>query len=238
MKHLARERGTTLLESLVGMAMFAIISSGLFALFAGTCRNFSYTTKSSGLQTDISAALNVFLDDVSLTGFSGYTATAYNPSGGTTATGADGTDTRAVIPPGTALPSITMNGGANGNPPDSIQFIADIASPGALGPDGRPDRVTYQVTSGNLTRTIELGDNAGGYTGGTTSDSLAAKVTGFQIRAYKQDHTTITSNSESCYIGATVYTVDSTVKGGIPLGRNLSGEATLRNFLSLGSCAS
>jgi len=220
--------------------MFAIISSGLFALFAGTSRNFSYTTKTAGLQTDLAGALNVFLDDVSLTGFAGYTATAYATTYNGTITAAhmaDGTVLRSVMDPTTAIPSVTLNGGTNGNPPDSIQFVADISSTlSGHGPDGYPDRVTYQVTSGNLTRTIELGDNAGGYTGGTTSDTIAGKVTGFQLRLLNESHTTAASVALTCYIQATIYTADSTVRGGIPLAKNLSGEATLRNFQTLSSC--
>src|SRR5882724_4988348 len=159
MRRIILQTGTTLLETLVAMAFFAIVSSALFMLFAGTSRQFSYTTKTVGLQTDLAGALNIFLDDVSLTGFSGYTANAYTSLATANSTG--GSDTRTVLDPATALPSITLNFAANGNPPDSIQFIADISSSTGI-PDGSPDRVTYQVTGNDLTRTIELGDGGGG----------------------------------------------------------------------------
>ena len=163
-----------MLETLVVVAIFAVVSAALFSVFAATARNFSFSTKTVSLQVDLAASMNIFLDDVSLAGFAGYTSTAYNPSDPTGATwgwgtNADGTSDQAVIAPSSALVSVTLNGGTNGSPPDSIQFLGDIASPGSLSSDGRPDRITYQVTSGALTRTIELGDTSGGFTGGTTS---------------------------------------------------------------------
>jgi type II secretory pathway component PulJ len=231
------QRGTTLLETLVVTAIFAMLSGALFGLFASTARNFSYNTKTVGLQMDLAGALNVLLDDVSLAGFTGYTATQYDPSGTAQATNPDGTTDYGVIDPATALSSITLNGGTNGNPPDSIQFLADIASPSGISPDGRTDRITYQVTSGSLTRTIGLGDSSGGFTAGTSTDTLAANVTGFQVRLFDKAHAPLPSNFQNaCYVGATVYTADPNVRGGIPLAKSLSGETALRNFLSLTSC--
>jgi type II secretory pathway component PulJ len=232
------QRGFSMVENLVMTVLFAMISTALFSVFAAGTRNFSYGTKTVSLQTDLVGALNIFLDDVALTGFSGYTATSYNPSGMTLGTNPDGTTSLDVITPGTAL-AVTLNGGTNGDPPDSIQFLGDIASPSGISPDGRTDRITYQVSSGSLTRAIETGDTSGGFTGGTTTDTVAANVTGFQLRLFDKAHVNpLTANFQNtCYVAVTVYTADSNVKGGIPLAKSLSGETALRNFMSLSSCA-
>jgi len=238
MSILHSQRGFSMVENLVMTVLFALISTAVFSVFAAGTRNFSYGTRTVSLQTDLAGALNIFLDDVALTGFSGYTATSYNPSGMTLGTNPDGTTSLDVIAPGTALASVTLNGGTNGNPPDSIQFLGDIASPSGISPDGRTDRITYQVSSGSLTRTIEAGDTSGGFTAGTTTDSVAANVTGVQLRLFDKTHTSLTANFQNtCYVAATVYTADANVKGGIPLAKSLSGETALRNFMSLSSCA-
>src|SRR2546421_8260979 len=67
------ERGTTMLETLVVAVIFMTVSSVVFSMFVATARNFSYSTKTVTLQTDLAGGLNVFLDDVSLAGVAGYT---------------------------------------------------------------------------------------------------------------------------------------------------------------------
>lgn len=95
------ERGLSSIEAMIVLIIFGIVSTASFALFGSGIRVFARESVVTGLQNDVVAAQNAFLDEMLIAGFS-----------------PDGVATNA-----TALPEVSTSGSL-----DSVQFIADIDS--------------------------------------------------------------------------------------------------------------
>jgi hypothetical protein len=132
-----------------------------------------------------------------------------------------------------AFTSVTL---AAGTSSASITFEGDVNSDGFL------DRLTYDVASGVLRRTIDLGTAPGTFTSGgaPSTTPLMINVTstspdpaGFQVTFLDATRTAITSNFQNArYAQVTLTVRDTTVKNAASLARSLVGETTLRNFTS------
>ena len=104
------------------------------------------------------------------------------------------------------------------------------------------DQLTYDVASGVLRRTIDLGTASGTFTSGgapsttplmTNLTSTSPDPAGFQIMFLDASRTVITSNFQNArYAQVTLTVRDTTVKSATSLARSLVGETTLRNFTS------
>jgi len=135
--------------------------------------------------------------------------------------------------PSFAFTSVTL---AAGTTSASITFEGDVNS------DGNLDRLTYDVASGVLRRTIDLGTASGTFTSsGTPSTtplmtnltSTSPDPAGFQIVFLDATRTAITTNFQNArYAQVTLTVRDTTVKSRTSLARSLVGETTLRNFTS------
>ncbi len=132
-----------------------------------------------------------------------------------------------------AFTSVTL---AAGTTSASVTFEGDVNS------DGFVDQVTYDVASGVLRRTIDLGTASGTFTSGgaPSTTPLMANLTstspdpaGFQVTFLDATRTVITSNLQNArYAQVTLTVRDTTVKSATSLARSLVGETTLRNFRS------
>jgi prepilin-type N-terminal cleavage/methylation domain-containing protein len=132
-----------------------------------------------------------------------------------------------------AFTSVTL---AAGTTSASVTFEGDVNS------DGFVDQVTYDVASGVLRRTMDLGTASGTFTSGgaPSTTPLMANLTstspdpaGFQLTFLDATRTVITSNLQNArYAQVTLTVRDTTVKSATSLARSLVGETTLRNFTS------
>jgi hypothetical protein len=132
-----------------------------------------------------------------------------------------------------AFTSVTL---AAGTTSASITFEGDVNS------DGLVDQLTYDVASGVLRRTMDLGTASGTFASGgapsttplmTNLTSTSPDPAGFQIVFLNSARTVITSNFQNArYAQVTLTVRDTTVKSRTPLVRSLVGETTLRNFTS------
>jgi Tfp pilus assembly protein PilW len=135
--------------------------------------------------------------------------------------------------PSLAFTSVTL---AAGTTSASITFEGDVNS------DGLVDQLTYDVASGVLRRTMDLGTASGTFASGgapsttplmTNLTSTSPDPAGFQIVFLNSARTAITSNFQNArYAQVTLTVRDTTVKSRTPLVRSLVGETTLRNFTS------
>ena len=98
------DTGLTLVELLVAMTIIGIVLGITTTLFATTTRVFARETLAVELQGDLAGAKNVFLDDVSIAG--------YSPDGD-------------VDDPSDVFPTVSLATNA-----DSVSFIGDINSDG------------------------------------------------------------------------------------------------------------
>jgi hypothetical protein len=135
--------------------------------------------------------------------------------------------------PSLAFTSVTL---AAGTTSAAITFEGDVNS------DGNLDRLTYDVASGVLRRTLDLGMVSGTFTsaGAPSTTPLMTNLTstspdpaGFQIVFFDATRAAITSNFQNArYAQVTLSVRDTTVKSRTSLARSLVGETTLRNFTS------
>jgi prepilin-type N-terminal cleavage/methylation domain-containing protein len=207
-KRLPRHAGVSLIELLVVVVILSVVSATLFTIFAAGTQSFSYGTKTANLQTDLSGALHVVLDDLSVAGY--------------LRTGPTFAFTSVTLAAGTSSASITLEGDVNS--------------------DGFLDRLTYDVASGVLRRTIDLGTAPGTFTSGGAPSTTPLMINltstspdpaGFQVTFLDATRTAITSNFQNArYAQVTLTVRDTTVKNAASLARSLVGETTLRNFTS------
>jgi prepilin-type N-terminal cleavage/methylation domain-containing protein len=132
-----------------------------------------------------------------------------------------------------AFTSVTL---AAGTTSASITFEGDVNS------DGFVDQLTYDVASGMLRRTIDLGTASGAFTSGGSPSTTPLMINltstspdpaGFQVTFLDTTRTAITSNFQNArYAQVTLTVRDTTVKSGTSLSKSLVGETTLRNFTS------
>jgi hypothetical protein len=210
----ADESGASLLELLVVQAVFAVVSSALFMVFATGTVMFSYGTKAATAQSDLAGSLSIVLDDVSAAGCSPDGALASSPCapGGGLASSA-------------ALQALPAKSGCLSSS-DTFAVIGDVA------PLGDSNLVSYTLdSSNNLLRTVQRW-NGTAWTAASTGPSIvAANVSCFQVLVLDASDTEISSQLQNArYVETILTTTDNGVKGGIPLAKSLFGKVALRNF--------
>ena len=198
--------GVTLIELLVVSAIFALLSSVIFATYVSTTKYFSYATRSASQQADLGGAMNAILEDISDAG--------WVPDGAVTGL------------PASALPTLPSGTGCFSTS-DSFTFIGDVA------PLGDSNRVTYQVDASNdLTRSLQTWSGGAWTPGSPQPVAVAANVSCFKVAVEDSIQTPISTNLQNArYVVISLATTDSHVKGGAPLGKQLSGTVALRNFI-------
>lgn len=212
---MSRSRGFMLVESLVGMFVFAVVLALSTSLFAFGTRVFSRETSGATLQQDLIGAKNLLLDDLSIAGYRPDDLVASAAGAFTVLDSADVFDEVAL---GSSL--------------DSLDFRGDVDS------DGSTNRICYRVLGGSLRRALKSDDSTLCSTvwSDPSDDEEEVLLTGVQTfdlafldssRAMVAEADVEDGGPRSRYVQVTL-TVQGNVKGG-SVSRTARGETAIRN---------
>jgi type II secretory pathway pseudopilin PulG len=206
------ERGFSIVESLVVTLLVAGVLALGSSLFAGATRTFSRETTRVFLQQDVTAAVNMVLDDLSVAGHRPDDLLA-------SAAGA-----YAVLPTSEIFESVDLAGTT-----DTVSFRADVDS------DGTTERLCYRVHSGMLTRSVtDVGTSCASIWADPSDDEeevLLEQVESFDLTFLAEDRTVL-AEADVEASGARSVRVDVVTrlaaKGG-DIERSNRGETAIRN---------